>query len=240
MPGLTHEVLGTDIGDMPVDDRDRVQHVMRAFGRTGPPCRGADRRRRLRDRGRPGLRGQRAGHPQRGRSRRGGGRPSALRLDRLRLRRHVGRGPTSSGTSPNPMSVYGASKLAGERECPPRLTIVRTSWVCGAHGANMVKTALRLAGGDDELHFVDDQHGSPTFTADLARGPGHPRAGEAAGHLPRHQCGGHDLVGPGAGHPGRRRGRSRAGARHRHGRSGSPPPGPAAGQFRCSTTWPCA
>jgi dTDP-4-dehydrorhamnose reductase len=66
------------------------------------------------------------------------------------------------------MSVYGASKLAGERECPPGSTVVRTSWVCGAHGANMVKTALRLAGGDGMLSFVNDQHGSPTFTADLA------------------------------------------------------------------------
>jgi dTDP-4-dehydrorhamnose reductase len=69
---------------------------------------------------------------------------------------------------PNPMSVYGASKLAGERECPPGSTIVRTSWVCGAHGANIVKTALRLAEGQGLLRFVDDQHGSPTFTADLA------------------------------------------------------------------------
>ncbi len=68
----------------------------------------------------------------------------------------------------NPLSVYGRSKLGGERECPPGSTIVRTSWVCGAHGANMVKTALRLAGGDGPLRFVDDQHGSPTFTADLA------------------------------------------------------------------------
>jgi dTDP-4-dehydrorhamnose reductase len=66
------------------------------------------------------------------------------------------------------MSVYGASKLAGERECPPGSTIVRTSWVCGAHGANMVKTALRLAAGTGILRFVDDQQGSPTFTADLA------------------------------------------------------------------------
>ena len=49
---------------------------------------------------------------------------------------------------PNPLSVYGASKLAGERECPPGSTIVRTSWVCGAHGANIVKTALRLAEGE--------------------------------------------------------------------------------------------
>jgi dTDP-4-dehydrorhamnose reductase len=45
---------------------------------------------------------------------------------------------------------------------------VRTSWLCGAHGSNIVATALRLAEGDGELHFVDDQQGSPTFTADLA------------------------------------------------------------------------
>jgi dTDP-4-dehydrorhamnose reductase len=69
---------------------------------------------------------------------------------------------------PCPTSVYGASKLAGERECRPGSTIVRTSWLCGAHGANMVATALRLAEGDGVLRFVDDQHGSPTFTADLA------------------------------------------------------------------------
>jgi dTDP-4-dehydrorhamnose reductase len=69
---------------------------------------------------------------------------------------------------PSPTSVYGASKLAGERECRPGTTIVRTSWLCGAHGANIVATALRLAQGDGVLRFVDDQHGSPTFTADLA------------------------------------------------------------------------
>ncbi len=69
---------------------------------------------------------------------------------------------------PRPLSVYGRSKLGGELECPPGATVVRTSWVCGATGANMVKTALRLAHGDGPLRFVDDQHGSPTFTADLA------------------------------------------------------------------------
>jgi dTDP-4-dehydrorhamnose reductase len=68
----------------------------------------------------------------------------------------------------NPTSVYGASKLAGERECRPGSTIVRTSWLCGAHGNNIVRTALRLADGEGDLRFVDDQHGSPTFTADLA------------------------------------------------------------------------
>jgi dTDP-4-dehydrorhamnose reductase len=76
--------------------------------------------------------------------------------------------PYREWDAPAPASVYGASKLAGERECRPGSTVVRTSWVCGAHGANMVVTALRLAEGDGELRFVDDQHGSPTFTADLA------------------------------------------------------------------------
>ena len=69
---------------------------------------------------------------------------------------------------PNPLSVYGRSKLGGELELGPDATVVRTSWVCGFHGANMVKTVLRLAGGDSILRFVDDQHGCPTFTADLA------------------------------------------------------------------------
>ena len=69
---------------------------------------------------------------------------------------------------PNPLSVYGRSKLGGERECPPDATVVRTSWVCGVSGRNMVKTALHLAAGDGPLRFVDDQVGSPTFTADLA------------------------------------------------------------------------
>jgi dTDP-4-dehydrorhamnose reductase len=69
---------------------------------------------------------------------------------------------------PNPRSVYGKSKWGGEQECPRAATIVRTSWVCGAHGHNMVKTALKLAAGEGPLRFVDDQHGSPTFTADLA------------------------------------------------------------------------
>lgn len=71
---------------------------------------------------------------------------------------------------PTPRSVYGRSKWAGEREAVqtcPGATVVRTSWVCGAHGSNMVKTILRLAHQQDRLTFVDDQRGHPTFTADL-------------------------------------------------------------------------
>lgn len=67
-----------------------------------------------------------------------------------------------------PRSVYGASKLAGERELDPGSTIVRTSWVCGAHGANFVKTMLRLAQERDTWGVVNDQHGCPSFTPDLA------------------------------------------------------------------------
>jgi dTDP-4-dehydrorhamnose reductase len=44
---------------------------------------------------------------------------------------------------PHPLSVYGRSKLGGERECPADATVVRTSWVCGASGANVVKTPRR-------------------------------------------------------------------------------------------------
>ena len=70
---------------------------------------------------------------------------------------------------PNPLSVYGRSKLGGERELDPGHTIVRTAWVCGRAGANMVKTVLRLAGGGDRLRFVNDQRGSPTAAADVAK-----------------------------------------------------------------------
>jgi dTDP-4-dehydrorhamnose reductase len=71
---------------------------------------------------------------------------------------------------PNPTSVYGRSKLAGEREAGPGATVVRTSWVSGAHGRNIVRRALELLGEGRTLRFVDDQVGCPTFTSDLARG----------------------------------------------------------------------
>ena len=76
---------------------------------------------------------------------------------------------------PNPQSVYGRSKLGGEHEVAAAgvasATVVRTAWVSGAHGANMTRTLLRLASESREgpLRFVDDQHGTPTFTADLSR-----------------------------------------------------------------------
>jgi dTDP-4-dehydrorhamnose reductase len=79
--------------------------------------------------------------------------------------------PYTSFDPPNPVSMYGRSKEAGEqlvRQTLARHYIVRTSWVQGAHGGNFVKTMLRLGRERDELSVVDDQTGSPTFTFDLA------------------------------------------------------------------------
>ncbi len=71
---------------------------------------------------------------------------------------------------PNPRSVYGRSKLAGEQALAgyTGTAVVRTSWVCGRYGSNMVKTVLRLASAGGPLAFVDDQRGQPTIVGDLA------------------------------------------------------------------------
>lgn len=72
---------------------------------------------------------------------------------------------------PNPQSVYGRTKLFGEiaaLELGDLGLVVRTSWVCGLHGSNMVKTVKRLVEEARPLAFVDDQIGHPTFTSDLA------------------------------------------------------------------------
>jgi dTDP-4-dehydrorhamnose reductase len=92
-----------------------------------------------------------------------------------------GTGPNGGGAytewdATGPISHYGRSKLGGEAEVQsllgPAATVVRTSWVCGPHGNNFVKTMLRLAreGADaaKTITVVDDQRGCPTFTGDLA------------------------------------------------------------------------
>ena len=80
--------------------------------------------------------------------------------------------PVDAPTAPR--SVYGRTKLDGEvavRELlPDAAYVVRTAWVYGAAGTNFVKTMVRLAGQRDTVDVVDDQRGSPTWSADLARG----------------------------------------------------------------------
>jgi dTDP-4-dehydrorhamnose reductase len=72
-----------------------------------------------------------------------------------------------------PRSAYGRTKAAGERAVlavGSDATIVRTAWVYGRHGANFVRTMVRLERERETVSVVDDQTGSPTWSADLADG----------------------------------------------------------------------
>jgi len=78
--------------------------------------------------------------------------------------------PYQEDDAPNPLSIYGESKLAGEMNAKfnPDHLIVRTQWLYGHSGKNFVETMLKLAGERSELTVVDDQVGAPTWTYDLA------------------------------------------------------------------------
>ena len=76
------------------------------------------------------------------------------------------------GDKPNPKSVYGVTKLAGEIACTkncPDSIIIRTAWVYSEFGNNFVKTILRMMDERESLSVVNDQTGSPTYAADLAQ-----------------------------------------------------------------------
>ncbi len=80
--------------------------------------------------------------------------------------------PYREDDPPNPLSIYGESKLMGERyieEILDDYLIVRTQWLYGKHGRNFVETILALAEERDHIEVVHDQQGSPTYTADLSR-----------------------------------------------------------------------
>lgn len=79
--------------------------------------------------------------------------------------------PYEVDDTPDPLGVYGCTKLKGEQEVQSILKkyyIVRTSWVFGQNGGNFVKTMLRLGRERGSVSVVADQYGSPTYTADLA------------------------------------------------------------------------
>ena len=83
--------------------------------------------------------------------------------------------PYVEDDAPNPINVYGKTKLAGEQaiqaaEVP--YLILRTSWVYGARGKNFLLTILRLAKERDELKIVDDQIGAPTWSRMIAEATG--------------------------------------------------------------------
>ena len=81
--------------------------------------------------------------------------------------------PYFEDEQPQPLSVYGKSKLAGEQQILQsgldKYYIVRTSWLYGIGGNNFVETIIRLAKEKPELKIVADQRGTPTWTDDLAR-----------------------------------------------------------------------
>jgi dTDP-4-dehydrorhamnose reductase len=80
--------------------------------------------------------------------------------------------PWVESDAPNPLNVYGVSKLAGEQaiqQIGGRYLTFRTSWVYGPHGKNFLLTMLKLGGERDKLSIVADQFGSPTTSIELAR-----------------------------------------------------------------------
>ncbi|MEK6617697.1 MAG: sugar nucleotide-binding protein, partial [Nitrospirota bacterium] len=79
--------------------------------------------------------------------------------------------PYRETAKPNPLNVYGQSKLEGERRalaCCPNTLVVRTSWLYSAHGKNFVTTIMQLAVEQPEIRVVADQRGCPTHAGDLA------------------------------------------------------------------------
>lgn len=84
----------------------------------------------------------------------------------------TGNTPLKETDKTNPQSVYGKSKLAGERvllQIKPESIIIRTAWLYSSFGNNFVKTMLRLGKERPELNVVCDQQGTPTYAADLAQ-----------------------------------------------------------------------
>jgi dTDP-4-dehydrorhamnose reductase len=90
--------------------------------------------------------------------------------------RGTGDTPYVETDATDPLNVYGASKLSGEKllaETGAAHFIFRTSWVYGVHGKNFLLTILKAARERERLRVVDDQHGAPTWSRDLAKMTAH-------------------------------------------------------------------
>jgi dTDP-4-dehydrorhamnose reductase len=82
-----------------------------------------------------------------------------------------GGAPYTEDADPNPISVYGASKLAGERAirtADPSFAVARTAWVYGGKGKHFPRTVLSVLAKSGQMEVVDDEIGNPTFAGDLA------------------------------------------------------------------------
>ena len=78
--------------------------------------------------------------------------------------------PYTETDKPNPLQIYGKSKLKGEnkiKEVDVPGIILRTSWLYGHHGENFVKKIMKLSEEKEEIRVVDDQIGAPTYTNDI-------------------------------------------------------------------------
>lgn len=83
----------------------------------------------------------------------------------------LGKEPYKEDDSTDPVNLYGATKLEGEKKVMQfnaESIIIRTAWVYSVFGNNFVKTMLRLMGERDQINVVNDQLGTPTYAADLA------------------------------------------------------------------------
>jgi dTDP-4-dehydrorhamnose reductase len=85
----------------------------------------------------------------------------------------TGQTPYAEHDPTSPRTAYGRTKLAGEQAVlgllPDTGYVLRTAWLYGAHGPNFVRTMIRVEAVRDTVAVVDDQHGQPTWTADVAR-----------------------------------------------------------------------
>jgi dTDP-4-dehydrorhamnose reductase len=83
-----------------------------------------------------------------------------------------GNTPLKESDKTNPQSIYGKSKLSGEQilwEFCPESIVIRTAWLYSSFGNNFVKTMIRLGKEKESLNVVNDQWGTPTYAADLAK-----------------------------------------------------------------------